>query len=678
MAITPTVMIAAAGMANGNGIGVNPDMTAQITGTSSNSITALIATLQANVANVAGLGTTLSSLPSAFTNIASTATAAASQAASMAPDVKTFISLHSASAAFGSASAEYGAALSQFGSKSFGDLGIGVGSFADANSGGLTSLVPGLGALAAKAKSDAFGSIGANLDPTALLKGQASIAGTSLKDGMTQVAAGLKNFGSLMDFSNPQTLNFQGMYTSLQKQGLTSGNGIDDAVRAAGFDPKVPSVIPDNVLKGIFSSVTGSDLGKIISQTGVKPATDPQSLADLLDPTKIMPSGAAAALGISPGAGLTGLKSLGNTLTNIGVPLDNMSAANLLGAVQTKVGPYLSQLKSLVPQSVSSALGPILGTGSSPFGTPGMTDMLGSLSGKHTSDFAAAGNQINSIVTSGQGQSLAAAMQNLQTAILQGSGVSTALTALQSAATSFNAQAAGNPNLASALVSINTSMSNVTSHISLENTNLSLAGVNLGSPPTSPSGSSQILAFASKLHSFGVDKLQLGHNDVFNGAATDDLTGDAIKASLLEGKNVAAMQGVGKTPPAVSNTAQALGDANDSNIDSFISDFQKALGNRNQAVTAANAAKEAFLNVNSRYQANKGDAGLSAQWDSAKAELVAVLQTQVTAVDAFDQSRNTLTSAADTASNATKAKVSTVLQEAIDSYVPIIKLSKSA
>jgi hypothetical protein len=644
MAITPTVMIAASGMANGNGIGVNPDMTAQITGASLNSITSLIATLQANVANVAGLGTTLSSLPSAFTNLGTTATAAANQAASMAPDVKTFISLHSASAAFGSASAEYGAALSQFGSKSFGDLGIGVGSFADANSGGLTSLVPGLGALAAKAKSDAFGSIGTNLDPAALLKGQASIAGASLKDGMTQVAAGLKNYGSLLDFSNPQSLNYQGMYTSLQKQGLTTSNGIDDAVRAAGFDPKVASIIPDNVLKGIFSSITGSDLGKIISQTGIKPATEPQSLLDLLDPTVVMPPGAAAALGIAPGAGISGLKIVGNTMTNIGVPLDNMSASNLLGSVQTKVGPYLSQLTSLVPQSVKSTLGPILGSGASPFGTPSMTDMLGSLSGKHTADFTAANNQINSIVTSGAGQSLVVAMQNLQNAIVQNIGISTALTALQSAVTAFNAQVAGNPNLASALASINTSMSNVTSHIALENSNLSLAGVNLGSPPTSPPGTSQILAFASKLHSFGVDKLQLGHNDIFNGAATNDLTGDAIKAALAEGKNIAQMAAVGKNPPTVSNATQALSESNAANIDSYIQAYQSAKSAYNSAQTARATARQSLL-----------DSADSAALDANKINYQTAIANENSAREAVDAARDKLLQAAASAPSSSGA-----------------------
>jgi hypothetical protein len=657
MAITPTVMIAASGMANGNGIGVNPDMTAQITGASTNSITYLITALQANVANVAGLGDTLNSLPTAFTTVANTAIAASSQAASMAPDVKTFISLHSASAAFGSASAEYGAALQQFGSKSFGDLGIGVGSFTDANSGGLTSLIPGLGALAAKAKSSAFGSIGANLDPTALLKGQASIAGASLKDGMTQVAAGLKNYGSLLDFSNPQSLNYQGMYTSLQKQGLTTNNGIDDAVRAAGFDPKVASIIPDNVLKGIFSSITGSDLGKIISQTGIKPATEPQSLLDLLDPTVVMPPGAAAALGIAPGAGIDGLKSVGNTMTNIGVPLDNMSASNLLGSVQTKVGPYLSQLTSLVPQSVKSALGPILGSGASPFGTPSMTDMLGSLSGKHTADFAAANNQINSIVTSGAGQSLVVAMQNLQNAIVQNNGISTALTALQSAVTAFNAQVAGNPNLASALSSINNSMSKVTSHIALENSNLSLAGVNLGSPPTSPLGTSQILAFASKLHSFGVDKLQLGHNDIFSGAATNDLTGDAIKAALAEGKNVAQMAAVGKTPPTVSNTTQALAAANNNNVDGLIQDAQAKFSALQDAKQQQSQAENAATSLPVEVQNNRNDP----QFQAALAQVKSAIDTVNSAYDAFNMARNKLIDIVPTVSQAAGQKIQTAL-----------------
>ena len=187
--------------------------------------------------------------------------------------------------------------------------------------------------------------------------------------------------------------------------------------------------LSDTVLKNILSGITGDDLKKIVDQTGAKPVGNLTSAVDLIDPSIMMPPGASAALGIKPGSGLAGLKSLGNTFTNIGVPMDGATAAKLLGGVQSKVCNYLSSLTSLVPTSVSSALTPFLGSGSSPFGTPSMSDMMGSVSGKHTADFTAAGNQLSSIASSSQGQGISSAMTAVMAAITSGSGLSSALTA---------------------------------------------------------------------------------------------------------------------------------------------------------------------------------------------------------------------------------------------------------
>jgi len=637
VAITPTVMIAAQGMLSGGGIGVNPTTTAQTSAAANNTFTVTIAALQTAAANAnVDLGTAISSLPTAFTSVVSASQSAASQAAKMAPDLKTFIGLQSGATAFGSASAEYGAALSEFGNKSFGDLGIGVSSFTDTNSGGMTSLVPGMGALAAKAKSDAFGGIGANLDPTALAKGQAVMASAALGDGLKSVSQGLKNFGSLYDFSNPQKMGYKGLVENLQKQGLADSVGINDNIDAAGFNPKHLDNVPDQVLHDVLSQVQGADLAKIISQMGVTKAGTYETAADLIDPTKTMPAGAVAALGLKPGSGIVGLKSLSNTMTNIGVPMDAASAANLMEGVQSKVGGYLTGLQTLVPQSVKSALSPMLGAGSSPFGTPSMSDMMGSLAGKHNDDFALANTQLTSIATSGPGASLLSAMTALQSAIVSGTGIAAALAALQSSSTSFSSSASGNPALASALSSINTSMNNVTSHIAKEASNLSLAGLSLTSPPVAPTGSSQILAFASKLHNFGVDKLQLGHADIFFGAATNDQTGDAIKAALLEGKNVAAMTAVGKTPPTVSNPARALSAVNETRIDALIQAYETSY-------SKYILAKQAML-------ANPTAATISAL---------------DTALDAMTLAQNKMLDAAATASQLAKDKASQAIQKMI-------------
>jgi t-SNARE complex subunit (syntaxin) len=76
--------------------------------------------------------------------------------------------------------------------------------------------------------------------------------------------------------------------------------------------------------------------------------------------------------------------------------------------------------------------------------------------------------------------------------------------------------------------------------------------------------------------------------------ATNDLTGDAIKASLLEGKSVAKMSAVGKTAPTVSDTNAALATANANNIDSLINDYDVAQANYKTAKENLRLAKAEF------------------------------------------------------------------------------------
>lgn len=638
MAITPTVMIAASGMLNGEGIGPNPGTASKINSTLSDPlITAYLSVANhPNIANVSGLSSTLSSLPSSFSTVSGTTSQITSQAALMAPSMGTFINLHNGATAFGSASLEYGAALKQFGNKTFSDLGIGVKNFTDTASSGLTSLNSGLAALSAKAKSDAFGSLGASLDPAALAKGKAAIAGDGLKIGMQGLSTGLKNFGTLFDFSKPHTLGYKGLVKSLQNQGLADSVGINDNINALGYDPKVVDVIPDSVLKDVLTKVTGEDLSKIISQTGVTKVGTYETAADLVDPTRAMPASAVSALGLKSGAGLDGLKNVGNTLTNIGVPMDNVSASKLLGGVQTQAGKYLSNINSLVPTSVVASLSPMLGSGSSPFGTPTMSDMMGSLSGVHNKDLSSINGNFNSISSSSVGQDLTTKLTAMADALTADADLTTAYSNLQTSVTAFNAQASSNSSFASALSSISNSLSKITSQLSKELSNFSLGGINLSSPPSIIAGAGAILAFASKFHSFGVDKQQLGHSDVMFGAATDNLTGDAIKASLSEGRNVAAMTSAGKTPSNVSNFTAALAAANEENIDTYIQNYATAY------TEYVDAKKAMIANPTSDTIDNFDDA-----------------------VQALNLTENKLMDAAATTSEATQEKVDKAIQDIV-------------
>jgi outer membrane murein-binding lipoprotein Lpp len=181
--------------------------------------------------------------------------------------------------------------------------------------------------------------------------------------------------------------------------------------------------------------------------------------------------------------------------------------------------------------------------------------------------------------------------------------------------------------------------------------------------PALPGGSGMILNFASKLHSFGVDKLQLGHGDIFNGVATNDLTGDAIKASLLEGKSVAKMAAVGKTAPTVSDTNAALATANANNIDSLINDYDAARANFKTAKDNVAMTKSQFTAIDAQYRSNPDDQGLRAQWLAAKTAYQNDFTALTSAVDALDTTRNKMIDAAQSAGSDAITKATAAIQK---------------
>ena len=131
-------------------------------------------------------------------------------------------------------------------------------------------------------------------------------------------------------------------------------------------------------------------------------------------------------------------------------------------------------------------------------------------------------------------------------------------------ASAVNSQIAGNASLNSVCTKANSSLASSADHLSKETSNLSLAGVVLptgGTPANLGSSVTPFLSFGQGLHGYGVDTLQIGFGTVLEGVATSNLTGDALQASLVEGRNVARSATVSKPSPSVADTTTALSDA---------------------------------------------------------------------------------------------------------------------
>jgi hypothetical protein len=434
----------------------------------------------------------------------------------------------------------------------------------------LTSALSGIGnSLGGAAKSIAggqgpsmggltslFGSVGSSMDPMALAKGQAALASSSLNDGLKNIGTGMSNFGDLYDFTDLQTLGPVNLLVSLQNVGLADSLGINDAINTLGYNPNNPMTVPPTAITNILSNIDGSDLQKIITQTGAVLVKQAQTAADLLDPSFFIPPGGVAALGL--GAGTAGIADLQNTLTNLGIQGSNMTYGAFLSSMKTQAMTYLGQVDQLIPMNVQDALKPLLGEGGGLFGNPTMNDMIGTAAGAtHTDAFGNITATLDSLMNSSVGQGLNTAIQNMTAAI--GTGDQTAaFNALTAAVNTFNSQTANNTDLQEAITSAQSSFEASQAHLVKEISNLNLVGLSLSSSQPTSSGISSILNLGNKLHDYGVDKQQLGHNELFSGVAADNLTGDAIQASLLEGRNLAKSYAVGKSTPSVANESALI------------------------------------------------------------------------------------------------------------------------
>ena len=440
-------------------------------------------------------------------------------------------------------------------------LSSALGGIGNSLSGAAKSIASGQGASMGGLTS-LFGSVGSSMDPMALAKGQAALASSSLNDGLKNIGTGMSNFGDLYDFSNLQTLGPVNLLMSLQSAGLADSLGINEAINTLGYNPNNPMTVPPAAITTILSNIDGSDLQKIITQTGavlVKPA---QTAADLLDPGFFIPLGGVAALGL--GAGVAGMTDLQNTLTNLGIQGSNMTYGAFLSSMKTQAMTYLGQVDQLIPMDVQDTLKPLLGEGGGLFGNPTMNDMIGTASGAtHTDAFGNISATLSSLMNSSVGQGLNTAIQNMTAAIGTG-GQTAAFNALTAAVNTFNSQTANNTDLQEAITSAQSSFEASQAHLVKEISNLNLVGLSLSSSQPTSSGISSILNLGNKLHDYGVDKQQLGHNELFSGVATDNLTGDAIQASLLEGRNLAKSYAVGKSTPSVANESALIASASSS------------------------------------------------------------------------------------------------------------------
>lgn len=518
MAQTPTILLASSGLVNGQGIAANATMTSTFSQYNSLAIpTALRALITtANASSTTGVPGAIASLPlycNAYSNITSINAQVAKVLTVSVDGYKKFGSYLGLSSGFASTAAEFKKTMGKFGNTSITDLGVGIKKFSDISSNGLGSV---------------FGT-GANLK---------------------LVAAALLTFGTAYEITKLDKLGDpESLFHSLQAEGLGNVGGLSDKLTAAGIDTTDFSTSTNDEVLAVFAKIQGSELQKILDQTGIKPYRTVTDLSQLLKAEIVLNPDVVAAL-----PGDKKLPDLGEALNNIGGKFKTWEAlSTFLAGINIAENSPLDAISNPVPASVASTVGSATGSGSGPNGAPTVLDIIGCVSGHvYTAEFANIIVSINGIssaipVTTANLVTQINALQSvIATNELNDANIAPYTANLVSSISTFMSDLNNNTTASKLSTLANLAMANITTQYNREISNCTAAGIDFTAPAAK--GNTPLLNMANALHTYGVDKQQLGLNELWTNIADTSDAGSAIKSALQEGVNLAKQAAAGITP----------------------------------------------------------------------------------------------------------------------------------
>lgn len=325
-----------------------------------------------------------------------------------------------------------------------------------------------------------------------------------------------------------------------------------------------------NVVLSIYANIAGANLQSIMSATGFVTNTQIQTLADLLDFTKVVDTGTfgqLSALGINSfndfitylnsriGQGsFTSWSALGNFLTKIQVP--SLQYSGISANTSTATQPVLSS-------STISTLNAATGLGSGPFNNPVMSDYFGAVAGIPYSDgFATLNSFYNQIDTTQLNNSLSSLNQSIvQYYADQAANLNPTTDSISSHVDLVN--------LALNSIPVNTITSdcqtaylNMVNSLTTEVACLIKAGAVFG-----PGQSRMLLGFGQQIPSYaGTDSSGLAADQVISRLISNDAYGDTIRAAITEHNNVPILGSAGVTLNNDPNPLLALAQAKAQNI----------------------------------------------------------------------------------------------------------------
>lgn len=362
------------------------------------------------------------------------------------------------------------------------------------------------------------------------------IAGAPFKE----LTSGLEKLGSMCNPSElVKSFTPAGLVENLSAQGF--GDKFLGALENHGVAlESLSSANPKDILAAI-SEVPKGVVEKIVDATGFSTASGGvlENLKDVLNPLTTIGQQGSSLINNS-------FSTLTEKLTDVvGERFDADNWQHIGGFLAEVEPPKLDFLKDIAGdqvryQSVFSPNGLVnlVGSGTGIFGNPTMTDVMGSVIGA---------GFISQIAT----------MTSVQDQILQtpaGQNLKTALeTAYNNSSNEFYDQEYANDILAAAepfinpsteelreqMNSANRAFEEVFHRLLLEKKNLATAQI----VPEEITGSTAgVMGFVGDLHSVHNDEAQIGIREFIEQAAAPNIYGEAIKAAIVEGKNIAVMR----------------------------------------------------------------------------------------------------------------------------------------
>jgi hypothetical protein len=305
-------------------------------------------------------------------------------------------------------------------------------------------------------------------------------------------AKALEAAGPLVDMKNPGALGSgAGLVDKLKSVKLANASGVNEALIKNGVDLNNLNspVYTDDIDRALSSITDPKTIATVTKQLGISPVGTIRSLKDLTDLSKLVPPAAVAGLS-------TDLNGMATKLNDLGAKFSSPAAAsNMLSNLQIPSVPKLNAVTNSLPNMVDSAKSTIeglTGTGSGPMGLPSMQDFTEVIAG--------------------------------------GPKMEAMMTALQSGSTE----------------DIETALDDINDLVSSTQSLMSNAGIDLENP--APKNLGSVMSFGTGLHNLGADMTGSGVADILSKMATDDPYGDAIKLSLIEGKNKMVMAANGIKP----------------------------------------------------------------------------------------------------------------------------------